>query len=377
LTKGQVIGAMYDAQSNGTLPTPSYLKDSGRGLWICWLLGLEDRSYRNQVAQWKLIQAKLAMMFASYGSDHNSGVDPCRLSRIVGSVNTKTEDNQRATMMIFAKDASGKAIRYTLDEMARRLNIEPVSQKRIGSSGTTTLTQKQKGWMGQLKRWKLDESRFWLLVETLRGTVPVGTRNSHHLVIGSILRLRYKYEPDALPNALEDAARRLWKRHPKVDKEFTLDRVRLEIKQAAYGRQVAVMLSGQTIANRLRVTTAEAEQIRDLIPNTSKGTWPAAADQEPLRRPMTAKERRQRVKEFIVTHKLVDHPSDRDVVPILADVGIDVSRELVRRIRLEIRSQREPSPSKPTTPPLPMDVDPVAALNDALAAGRRRHGLET
>jgi hypothetical protein len=373
LTHGQVIGQVYDLQRDRKIPTPSYFKDSGRGLWIVWLLGKETRSFREHVSLWRRIQTQLCSMFTA--ADRNAGNDPSRLSRIVGSVNSKTEDDKRATYVVFGKGTDGQPIRYELADLAKRLNIDldQYQRRRVTSSGTVTLTAKQKGWKGQHQRWKLDEDRFWLLVETLRRTVPVGTRNAHHLVIGGILRLRYKYEPDAIHNALEDAAQRLWKHHPRTDKEYSLELVRKEIKHAAFGRQAGVMLTGQTIADKLALTTDEAERIRDLIPTNSKGTWPPATGQEPITRTLTRPERRERIIRYLAEHHWLPGLSDQEATTKLAeDTGLEVSRETVRRLR------NAHLPPKPTpelrTPPLPLADD--ATLPDFLVEARRRHGLE-
>jgi hypothetical protein len=374
LTHGQVIGQVYDLQRDGTIPAPSYLKDSGRGLWIVWLLGKETRSFPEHVTLWRVMQAKLAAMFASSGSDRGSGVDPARLSRCVGSVNSKTDDRKRATMVVFGRDGSGSAIRYGLHELAERIGIEHTPKAKLTKkSDTVSLTNKEKGHRGQYLRWKTDQDRFWLLVETLRRTIPVGTRNAHNLVIGGILRGRYKYEMDAIHAAIEDAARRVWKCHPKTDdREYTLDRVRKEIKQTVFGRQAGIMLTGQTIADRLKLTTEEAEQIRDVIRTSGKGTWPPAAGQEQLSRPLTHDERRTRVRDFILANGLIEHPSNRDVASMLEDAGLKASRELVRVIRSELRP---PAPT-PDATPRPLPTFDEKDLVKVIKKQRLKHGLD-
>ena len=376
LTHGAVIGQVYDLQRDRKIPTPSYFKDSGRGLWIVWLLGKETRSFKEHVALWRLVQTKLATMFPA--ADRNAGNDPSRLSRIVGSVNSKTEDDKRATYVVFGKGTDGEAIRYELADLAKRLSIDPEHHFRrrltgTTSSGTVTFTRKQKGWKGQHQRWKLDEDRFWLLVETLRRTVPIGTRNAHHFVIGCILRLRYKYEPDAVHNAIEDAARRLWTWHPRTDKDYTLDLVRKEITKAVFGRQAGVMLTGQTIADKLALTTTEAEKIRDLIPTNSKGTWPPATGQEPMTRKLTQKERRKRIISYLAAHDWLKGLTDEEATTrVIEATGIEVSRPTIGGYR---KAHRPPKTTPELrTPPLPL-VTTDEELTEALAKARRRHGL--
>ena len=123
------------------------------------------------------------------------------------------------------------------------------------------------------------------------------------------------------------------------------------MKQIVFGRQASINLTGQTIADRLKLTTEEAEQIRGLIQTSGGGTWPPATGQEPLSRPLTPKERRTRARDFIVANGLIDDPSNRDLVAILDDAGLKVSRELVRSIRSELQPPAPPPNSKPQ--PLP------------------------
>jgi hypothetical protein len=378
LSHGQIIGQVYDLQRVGALPTPSYLKDSGRGLWICWLLGKEERAYREDVTLWSVIQNQLLRMFSSVGADAQS-VDGARLSRLVGSVNTKTEDSKRATMMIFARGTDGKPIRYELADLARQFGIEHQQKPKrckLESKPAAAIVAKERGIMGQFARWKYDEDRFWLLVETLRRTVPTGTRNAHNLIIGGILRHRHWYDNDggiALNNAIEDAAQRLWKHHPRDDREYTLDVIRKQIHKAAFGRQTNKQkLFARSIADRLAVTTDEAEKIRDLIQTNSKGTWPPATGQEPMNRPLTRKETRERVERYLAEHDWLKGLTDSEAAARIADdTGLQVSRETVRGMR----KAHQPTKPKPdlATPLLPLDEN---ALEAVLANARRRHGID-
>lgn len=370
LTRGQVIGQVYDLQSEHKLPSPSYFKDSGRGLWIVWLLGMEVRSYPNDVMLWKQIQAKLVTMFTAAGSDAQS-TDAARLSRLLGSKNTKAD--KRANMVVFTSDTSGKPIRYELGTLAHMLQVEPPTRRVTNKAGTGKLSNKAKGWKGQHQRWKLDVDRFWCLVATIRRTIPVGTRNAHNLVIGSLLRQQHQYEPDRLYAAIEDAAQRVWKHHPRDDKEYSLNVVRKEIRKAASGRQTAVRLTGQTIADLLGLTTREAELVRDLVKANGGGTWPPAKGQEALLpTKLTRSEIRSAIVRYLEGHNYFPAMTNRAIAELVEqELGLSVSHEQIRRMR-----PAKPTPTA-TTPPLPLDVDPIAALDQALTTGRRRQGLDT
>ena len=354
LTAGQVIGQVYDLQKEGLIPAPTYLKDSGQGLWIVWLLGLEGRHYGEHVTQWRAIQTKLACMFVNQSSDFGSGNDPARLSRIVGSINTKA--NRPANMVVLAKDAKGEAIRYKLSELADALGVLIQPKPKPTQEHTPKLANTAKGKKGTTCRSKYDEKRFWTLVEVIRQRVPVGTRNAHNFVLGAILRQRYK--PEELAAAIDTAANRLWKRYEleRSKEEYTLAKVKGEIRACANGRQRVVKLKYKDIANRLQLTTAEAEALRDLVPVASQRassnprTWPAMAGQDQLKRDsLTKKEIRKRVTDHLISRNLLNVGNYKQLAAdILDELGLKVSRETIRKICLEHRPKAaQASPGLP------------------------------
>lgn len=347
LTAGQVIGQIYDLQKEGTIPAPTYLKDSGQGLWIVWLLGLEPRAFPEHVTQWRAIQRKLACMFANHNADLGSGNDPARFSRIVGSVNTKA--NRHANMVILGRDTSGQAIRYKLSELAEALGVLIQRKPKLPQGKPAKLSNIAKGYAGIKGRWENDEKQFWALMETIRNKVPIGTRNSTNLILGAILRHRYK--PEELAQAIDTAARRLWKRYEREQnkEEYTLERVTKEIRASAIGRQRSVNVTHRYIADALAITTAEAQALRDLVPIKSqlasqkpKG-WPAATGQEQLtREALSRKEVRERVTNFLVQSKLINETEGFAAIAdtVLNKLGLKVSDETIRKI---CKAHRPPS----------------------------------
>lgn len=339
LTAGQVIGQIYDLQKEGTIPAPTYLKDSGQGLWIVWLLGLEARSFPEHVTQWRAIQTKLACMFANQSSDLGSGNDPARMSRIVGSVNTKA--NRHANMMMFARDTSGQAIRYKLSELAEALGVLIQRKPKLTQGKPAKLSNIAKGHAGIKGRWENDEKQFWALMETIRNKVPIGTRNSTNLILGAILRHRYK--PEELAEVIDTAARRLWKLYEREQnkEDYTLEVVTREIRASAIGRQRSVNITHRYIADALAITTAEAQALRDLVPIKSqlasqkpKG-WPAATGQEQLtREKLSRKEVRERVTNFLVQSKLINGTEGFAAIAdtVFNKLGLKVSDETIRKI---------------------------------------------
>ena len=355
LTAGNVIGQIYDLQNEGKIPPPTYLKDSGRGLWACWLLGLEPRSYSEHVKQYNAIQAKLRCMFGASGGDANA-TDAARLTRIIGSNNSTV--NRRANMVIFARDTDGQPIRYRLADLAEAFNC--TIQKRTRTTDPILkLAPSAKAVKGQIERWRIDEKRFWTLVETIRKTVPEGTRNAHNLVLGSILRQRYRSRDElaALTHIIPEASERLWKRYERSRQQgksdYPLNRVIREVTKAVYGKKAGVRITAKTIANRLLITTAEAEQLRDLVPTNSGGFWPPADGQPSVLKELNRNEKKQRIQEWLIANNFVTSPiDDRTLAAIISErLGISVSHETVRQYRKQLappKPKAEPSHTQPT-----------------------------
>lgn len=85
LTAEQVIGLL---EGEKDYPTPSFYIDSGRGLYIIWLL---ENTYATMASKkyWKSIEKTLINIFIDYGADEKV-CDVARVLRLVGSKNSKT-----------------------------------------------------------------------------------------------------------------------------------------------------------------------------------------------------------------------------------------------------------------------------------------------
>jgi hypothetical protein len=341
LTPGNVIGQIYDLQNEGKIPPPTYLKDSGQGLWAVWLLGIEDRHYREHWNQWKAIQARLHCMFSNAGSDPQVQSDLARLTRIVGSKNTKA--NRRANMVIFARDNEGHPIRYRLNELADSLGCRIA--KRVKTDPLIKLAKSAKSVKGQVHRWKWDELRFWSLVETIRKRVPEGLRHSHNLVIGAILRHRHEV-PAILETEIHAAADRLYRRMDRSKNrcdDYTLAMVIDEIRDAVTGKKRGIKITAKYIANALQVTTHEAELLRDLHQTTSKGTWPPAEGQPEIAPRMDRAYRKSVILKWMVSNGFQVSPPSRQLAAIIADeLRMKVSYETINQYRKELRPPQPP-----------------------------------
>ncbi len=102
--KQSVLYALENDVFGVTVPTPSYVIDSGRGLYLWWVLeGGEDRA-----ELWSTVERKLVYALLPYGADTHC-IDAARIMRVPGTVNSK---NGRTVTVLRATDE-----RFTLDDI--------------------------------------------------------------------------------------------------------------------------------------------------------------------------------------------------------------------------------------------------------------------
>lgn len=244
-----------DENGNRTLPSPSFVVDSGNGLWVYWLL--RDRHNSKQPIAltpetrllWARIAKEMAKRFPSqYAPDQRVTTDLARFSRLAGSMNTKAGRKVR----VFGFDLVGltgtgaKWNTYTLSDLARELGVPPVPEelkksdtekksRRSVAEYPSTLTEprskgvsrkavdpvlSERGRSGQVIRWK-NFARDILALSYLRNGFKEGTRNSalwlftfgiarlKHLPTAEIWRVAWDFFVDGLSSvpSISDAAR--------------------------------------------------------------------------------------------------------------------------------------------------------------------------
>lgn len=87
LTKEQVLMALETDHFNQSIPRPNLIVDSGRGLYLIWLIN----SVPSQALPlWKAVEEYLYNDLKVYGADRKA-LDPTRILRIPGSINSKSK----------------------------------------------------------------------------------------------------------------------------------------------------------------------------------------------------------------------------------------------------------------------------------------------
>lgn len=125
--QGEVVGLVWEASRRGIIPSPSIIADSGRGIWLLWLVrdenGIAPRATTPNVLLHHRITAEIinSEMFRALGADPSCN-QIARITRTPGSLNSKAGKNVRYWS---AKGDDGHPITYSLPELARLFEIDP------------------------------------------------------------------------------------------------------------------------------------------------------------------------------------------------------------------------------------------------------------
>lgn len=115
LTAMQIVGLL---EAEKDYPSPSFYIDSGRGLYIIWLL---ENTYATTASKryWKQIEKTLIDIFADYGADKKVS-DVARVLRLIGSKNSKTGNTVKIIQSVSCYDTSrfDNILRYELGDIA-------------------------------------------------------------------------------------------------------------------------------------------------------------------------------------------------------------------------------------------------------------------
>ena len=340
LTEGEILGQIWDAQADGTIPPPSALQSSGRGWWLFWLLDGNNGAYKEQVLLWREIMTRLVKVFRDSGGDIAS-TDPARICRVPGSMNRAA--GRRVDVAILSGPEG--VPRYSLPELAKWFGIQ--NDRRDLDPKPKKLTNVGKGHKGNAARWKLDEQRFWVLVELIRGKVPTGQRNAHCFVLGAILAHRYR-DLEARAQQVDRQARRLWNAFADR-REYTEVQVAREIRKAAYpiGEIARKRITHSAIAERLAITAEEALALAAETERDPLQSWPTADGPLDIPAPLKARDKALRRRAWIAEHEgFARSASKAQLAAALGDIGLPCSPNTAAKDR----DIALPTPTSNSTP---------------------------
>ena len=305
ISQGEAFKRVIDMMDSKRIPPVSWIKNSGRGLWLFWALHPTrkyDRSELDSLPTYERLQRQIRLVFQGMEGDRKS-LNANRVSRIYGSRNHKS---QTLVALWQRTDANGNMARYSLDELEvffgtyprrhRWKEYDSVTPDEIHTelaADQPKPSRRRLGVIGQASRWELDLKRFWILTEVIRQKrIRQGKRNAHLWILCAILKHVFTYRKlDSMQRADEitAVATRLWEcfEDPSsYELETVLEQMTstLELQQRHTAQeQHMIKITHQVISDNLAISTEEAAQLAALIQGTRKDRhWPPAAGQGPI-----------------------------------------------------------------------------------------------
>lgn len=176
MTLGRAVGRVIDLEEEGEIPPASMLVDSGRGLWVFWVLHDDKRhdqpvrAWPENMETWHRVMRELQRRLDGVEPDLGAS-DSARVTRVPGSINGKS--GKRVRWWVQGDEAGPYS--YRLDEMAALLNVRPT---RLPPSVQRLLdpAKREAGKRGYaaLNRSRLEKAENLLVV---RGKIREGCRS--------------------------------------------------------------------------------------------------------------------------------------------------------------------------------------------------------
>ena len=302
ITQGEAFKRVIDMMDTKRIPPVSWVKNSGKGLWLFWALHPTrcwNKTELDSLPTYERLQRQIRLVFQGMEGDPQA-VNANRVSRIYGSRNHKSET---LVSLWQRTDANGNMARYTLDELEVFFGTYPRKHRFKEYNSVTpdeihteladeppSPSRRRLGILGQASRWELDLKRFWILAEVIRQKrIKEGTRNAHVWILAAILKHTLTYRQlDSKQRAdeINAAARRLWdcfEDPSSYELGTVLEQMTstLETQQRHTAQEQHMLkITHQVISDNLAITTDEAAQLAALIQGTRKDRyWPPAAGQ--------------------------------------------------------------------------------------------------
>jgi hypothetical protein len=260
LTADEVVARLAELQEQGVIPRPSMLVNSGRGIWVLWLLRDNEnpehppRIWKQglELKRHKEIQAALHRRLAHLGADSNAS-NAVRYIRIPGSLNTKSETLVAWEVQV---DDACHVPRYRLSELQEWLGIAHTATPESKEPGPHTpgdATVKAKrgrpGWEALRTRRFKDFLALW----QMRGSFRRGCHRNNAVFYYSLLLAQHGIP---IQKALAAAEQLNASCRPPLEQST----IRFSVK-SAYSHKYKKWYD-QTIADWLDITPEEASKLQ-------------------------------------------------------------------------------------------------------------------
>jgi hypothetical protein len=314
----EAVGSVLRAKEGGILPPATLLINSGRGLWVIYLLAATSksreppRSWPESIALYRRIQVELRRRFQRHlpelGADANAS-DPSRLARVPGSLNTRSG---RKVEYLFLADREG-GFTYTLDELASQLEIPASISIESRGRPANPKPGRRRGWISLLQARLADLKT----LRQLRRGIPEGTRDFHLYFTAMLLRKLGAGDSQVRAELLD-----LWKechQRPQARNRYTWNEALGKVEASRMWKRFTNM----ELLARLAISPSELEHLRSIRPKAR--TEPEA------KRGNRQAERRAKILDLIESRFNSEVPSSRRMALALLDHGIPVSHTIVVR----------------------------------------------
>ena len=122
----EILSKLEEEYFNKSIPVPSMIVDSGRGLYLIWLI---EQVPSKAVSLWSAMQHYLYDKLKSLGADRQA-LDPSRILRVIGSYNTKSNTNVKLLRFEFVRYTLKKLKEMYLPKVTKKLETKKKAFKR-------------------------------------------------------------------------------------------------------------------------------------------------------------------------------------------------------------------------------------------------------
>ena len=325
-----VVGSVLRMASGGSIPKPSVLAYSCRGVYCLWLIHDDGttkaaRCHDHLIARnglYTRLQRELYERTKHLAADPKAR-DVTRVFRVPGSVHSGV-DREVEYMLLAGRD--GFAASYTLHELAAALHIPqrlaaPLRAPQIGTvdDGVKRYPNRRNGAQAQAQKY-IDE---FVTLEAYRGGFSQGTRRAAiEFLCVQMQKARYS------PPEIRAAAERLQTacNPPEPDSHYTPGMVADKVIDRLYEPMNTKM---PTWAKRLKITETEVTDLRlsILVPTQYSHLKPAAPPKV-SKRDIWLDMVEEHVRELMLAHPGYV-PSINDVHKLITERGVVRSRRMI------------------------------------------------
>jgi hypothetical protein len=324
LSPAELLDRVGTLEKRGEIPRISGHADSGRGLWVFWLLHDRDdptmaqRAFPEKIRLYEAIQHEFHRRLRHLFADAK---DVLRVARVPGSMNTKS-----GTLAHYDfRRSNGAPLTYTLADLATQLGIELKPPPRRDARTQGKVPNRKRGYDALAARRLREFERLW----TIRGNFRQGCRNHAVFVYAWLLRCN-RHTTAAAEIKILEFGRDC--RPPLAPSEC-----RNAVK-SAYKPAMRKMRDA-TISDFLGITPDEAAMLEKLPPASCYSSFPPPTSAPKVDRSVIGERRREQIAEQI--RKLGRVPTTREMARLLCTVGSSVSHVLVASDykKLQVKSE--------------------------------------